>query len=221
MLKKTTFLLFIITLFFSCKKNDKLLSPVDLTNNAIKDTSLTALFDDYQKNDYKITNKGSFLLIKTEDNFLVIPEKNNYLGEQVDLKGILIKTPSEHTVNGKHYPLELQFYHSDSAENAVIISVFVKQGKENLEFNKIIENLPEKNQNAIVKDLDLYNIFQHSPEYWYYKGTTTNTPIKPARWFIMKKPIEASATQIKDIQDVLEPNTTEIVDLGNRKLYKN
>ena len=221
MLKKLAFGLFIITLLFSCKKNDELSSPVNLTNKAIKDTSLTALFDDYQKNDYKIINKGNFLLISTEDDFLVIPKKNNYLGEQVNLKGILIKAPSEHTVNGKHFPLELQFYHTDSAGNAVIVSIFVKERKENPEFDKIIKNLPEKNQNAIVKDLDLYNLFQHSPEYWYYKGTTTNTPIKPARWFIMQHPIEASTTQIKDIQDVLEPNTTEIVDLGDRKVYQN
>ncbi len=221
MLKKILFGFVIITLFFSCKKDNELLSPVDLTDSAIKDTSLTALFDDYQKNDYKITNKGTFLLISTEDNFLVIPEKDNYLGEQVSLKGILIKTPSEHTVNGKHYPLELQFYHTDSASNAVIVSIFVKQGKENPEFDKIIENLPEKGQNAVVKDLDLYNLFQHDPHYWFYNGTTTNTPVKPARWFIMKTPIEASATQIKDIQDVLEPNTTEVVDLDDREVYQN
>ena len=204
---------------FSCNKEDYK-SPVDI-NNSVLDTSLTALFDDYRPTDCKITNKETYLMIEASDNFLVIPKNDDFLGEEVELRGILIKSLSEHTVKGEHYPLELQFFHTDTNQNIVIASVFVKAGEENSEFDKIIKNIPDVNDTKNISNLDLYSLFPESIEYWYYIGTTTNTPVKKCRWFIMKNTIEVSKSQIKAIQDIIGKNIVETVGLEDRKIYEN
>lgn len=221
MKNRNIFLLIILSLFlYQCKKNEEMLSPIDITSSEL-DTSLNALFNDYKPTDITLKNKGNYLLIDASDNFLVIPKGNDYLGEEVELKGILIKSPSEHTVNGKHYPLELQFFHTDTNQNIVIASVFVEPGNENSEFEKIVKNLTTKNESKNIQGVDLYSLFPLSTAYWFYQGTTTNEPIKECRWFVMKTPIQVSQEQIDAIQDLIGKNIIETVDLGDRKIYKN
>lgn len=221
MKKQNVFLSLILLLIFSqCNKNAGMLSPVDITKSEL-DTSLNTLFNDYRPTNLTLKNKGKYLLIDATDNFLVIPKGNDFLGEEVELKGILIKSPSEHTVNGKHYPLELQFFHTDTNQNIVMASVFVKAGDENSEFEKIVKNIPEQNKSKDIPEVDLFSLFPQTTAYWFYYGTTTNTPINKCRWFIMKDPIHISQAQIDAIQDIIGKNIVETLDLGDRKIYKN
>ena len=210
----------VVLLFFSCKNEPKL-SPIDI-HISQRDTSLKPLFDDYIVLDtVYISNAGKYIAFSGAGNILVLPSNSDYQGEEVDLSKVMIKSPSEHSVNGKHFPLELQFVHSDSLGDIVIAAVFVKKGKENAELKKIISNIPRNRKLKIFRDIDFYNLFQQDPAYWTYKGSYTEKPYNAVSWFVMKKPIEASERQIEQIQKIIGKNTVKQVELGQRTVYSN
>ena len=47
--------------------------------------------------------------------------------------------PSENTVEGKHFPMEIHFVHADDAGNLAVVGVMVKEGAENPVFRKVWE----------------------------------------------------------------------------------
>ncbi len=218
MMNKYYIFIAVILLFFSCTNEPKL-SPVDITVSQ-QDSILKPIFDDYILIDtVYISNAGKYIAFSGVGNILVLPSNEDYQGKEVDLSKVMIKSPSEHSVKGKHFPLELQFVHSDSLGNHVIAAVFVKQGKENPELKKIIPNIPKNRKLKFTTDIDFYNLFQQNPAYWTYKGSSTERPYFPVTWFIMKKPIEASESQIKQIQKIIGKNTVKQVPVGKRIIY--
>ena len=46
--------------------------------------------------------------------------------------------PSEHTLNGKHYPVEVHFVHQAPDGKLAVVGVFFEQGAANSTFAKIV-----------------------------------------------------------------------------------
>lgn len=211
---KYFFYLTCFLLIFSCNKNGEKLSPINLTESS-KNDSLKPLYADYAiSNKFQVANNGKFLRIAVVNNVLIVPQENSYLGKELNLSEIQIKSPSEHTINGKSFPLELQFIHTDTTQNTTIVSVMVVAGAKNTSLKAIINNIPDKDfVNTINEELDVYMLFPQKPGYWKYKGSTTYKPYKKnITWYIMKKNIAASADQINKITDAIGTNKVDIVE---------
>jgi len=204
----------------SCSENEKL-SPIDISDTQ-KDLNLKPLFDDYSSQDtLYISNEGNHLAISGYGNYLVIPSADDYQGVEVELSKVLIKAPSEHTIKGKSFPLELQFIHTDSLGNNIYVAVFVKQGEENKEFDKILASVPKNRKLNVITNLDFYHLFQQNPSYWTYTGSSTNKPyIENVKWYIMQEPIEASENQINKIVKIIGKHKNKQVSIGERIIYK-
>lgn len=214
--------IFLAVLISACKSSDEQLSPIDL-NTGISNPDFTPLYNDYYFVDsFKLVNSGSFIEADINDCYLLIPNKDEYLGQEVALEKILIKSPSEHTVQGKNFPLELQFIHHDTLGNSVSVAVFVEEGDENSFFNAILNNIPAKNESATInEEVDIYSLFPQSPDYWYYMGSTTTKPYADSvKWFVMKEKISFSGAQIKKVVDAIGTNQVDIVELGNRQVIE-
>ncbi|MEA3451300.1 MAG: carbonic anhydrase family protein, partial [Bacteroidota bacterium] len=221
-MNKLIYFFLVIGLFLvsSCVDDNKL-SPVDIAD-AKKDSELQPLFNEYSAQDSSfVANEGNYVSIVSNGNFLVLPSEEDYQGIEVELEKVLIKSPSEHTVDGEHFALELQFVHLSPSSSKEIVAVFVVEGQENSELNKIIPNISKRKKTELVQNLDFYNLFQQSPEYWTYSGSSTNDPFDDANWYIMKEPIEASADQIKKIQNLIGVNDVKQVELGERIILEN
>jgi len=53
--------------------------------------------------------------------------------------------PSEHTVDGKSYPLEMHLVHVDAAAKpAAVVGVFIRAGKENVALAPAFQSLPAR-----------------------------------------------------------------------------
>jgi len=221
-MNKLAIFLIVIGLFFtsSCVDDNKL-SPVNITD-AQKDSELQPLFDDYSAQDSCfVVNEGDFISVTANGNFLVLPSEDDYQGVEIELKKMFIKSPSEHTVDGEHYALELQFFHLSPTNEKVIVAVFVKEGQENLELKKIIPNISKRKKSELVQNVDFYNLFQQNPAYWTYSGSSTNDPYVDATWYIMQEPIEASADQINKIESIIGSNDVKQIELGDRVVFSN
>jgi len=201
------YIVFILALVVisSCNETGKL-SPVNITNST-KDDLLKPLYTDYLVvEEFIIEKKQNRISLAINNCFLVISDDLSYLGTELELKQIQIKSPSEHTVEGKSYPIEIQFIHSDSLNNFFIASVFVEEGVENIDLQTVIDNIPANNtKNTVKQTLDVYYLFSQAEAYWTYDGTFTSKPYdNKVKWFIMKKPISASKTQIDKISGLIK-----------------
>lgn len=60
---------------------------------------------------------------------------------QFTLSNFTVHAPSEHTFNGAHYDLEMQFYHKDSSSNTAALAIFFDRSAGGNSKNSLIDNL--------------------------------------------------------------------------------
>jgi len=131
--------------------------------------------------------------------------------------------PSEHTINGKRYPLEIHFVHTreklDEKGNILrdqdgkelfdyaVIGVLVDKGAAHPEFEKIITRMPhdkEHGANIIEEDIDLLKIIPANRRVLRYYGSLTTKPFTTGvKWQLIKEPIEFSQDQLDRIAQAM------------------
>lgn len=134
-------------------------------------------------------------------------------GGTLELGGVMFNllqfhfhTPSEHTINGEHAPIEMHLVHKtpDGAQTAVV-AVFILHGRENKELQKIWEDLPtEEGEQASVAGFHLKKILPDGPRTSYrYMGSLTTPPCSEGVfWNLLATPITMSGAQIDKFQAV-------------------
>jgi len=109
--------------------------------------------------------------------------------------------PSEHTLDGRSYPLEIHLVHLDGAgKPALVVGVFVKEGRANAALESVFQNLPkhegEKSEPAGAT-VDAAALLPADRSHFAYDGSLTTPPCSEGiRWRVMRQPIEMSASQI-------------------------
>eukprot|EP01083_Nonionella_stella_P035820 97703_1 len=141
---------------------------------------------------------------------------------------------SEHTVNGKQYPLELHFVHFscdfDNLKEAMrqwvtlgnegkdiyvvgIVAVMFKVGEANAAIQKILDHyqrLTEKGQSVIVKDVALNLLTPEHLGYFSYDGGFTVPPCTPCvRWHVLTHPVDVSEQQLNELRTLLRPTPSD------------
>ena len=196
-------------------------SPIDIkTDNVKKDSLLSPLFIDYSNCDtFTIKRKRNLLYISNLKGTITAPDTALW-GHEYYLSQIIIHTPSEHSVNGKKYPAELQFINIDTSGQLLAIAVFVDYGQENSDFSLILNNFPNKeSQIGVDKQLNIGLLLPLSAQYWHYIGTLTFPPChNNIQWYVIKSPIHASKAQIDSLSYILGKNTRNIQPLNGRKI---
>jgi carbonic anhydrase len=123
------------------------------------------------------------------------------------MKHIQFHLPSEHTLQGKSFPVEAQFYHADSKGGVTIVAVMFKEGKSNASIDKLFGELtPNKAMPVELKSrLIASELMPTNQEYFRYSGSLTTPPCSEGvRWVIMKNPLSISKEQIEKINKALK-----------------
>ena len=122
------------------------------------------------------------------------------------MKQLNFHSPSEHTINGKIFPLEAQFVHSDSKGNLTIIAVMYTEGKANLGLAKLWGQITkEVSEPVVLKNRVTPNeLIPDNQSYYRFSGSLTTPPCtEGVRWLVMKTPMTASKEQIKALNEVI------------------
>ncbi len=137
-------------------------------------------------------------------------ESGSYLrvGKKVmALNGFVFRTPSEHTVAGKQFPMSIQFLHRASNGNRAIVVAMVEEGQENRALSELLPHLPLEPDQRSRQESILVNARDLMPDdksYYRYMGSLTVPPCaEGVNWYIYKQPIEASAEQMDLIKGVI------------------
>ena len=106
--------------FAACKTGHHQ-SPVNILG--AKSADLPAIQFEYKPTALHIINNGHTIQVNyAPGSFIKIGDK------RYELKQFHFHHPSEETIKGKHFPLELHLVHSDADGNLAVVSVLLKEG---------------------------------------------------------------------------------------------
>jgi carbonic anhydrase len=142
--------------------------------------------------------------------------------EQFQLLQYHFHSPSEHTVGGKHYPMEMHMVHRSTDGELAVVGVFIEEGAHNAAFEPIWSNLPkskslEHHLENVKVDLD--SLLPSKTTTYRYDGSLTTPPCSEGvNWIIMTTPIQLSAQQIGAFKGILKGNNRPVQPLYARSV---
>eukprot|EP00403_Amphidinium_massartii_P043434 CAMPEP_0178446104 /NCGR_PEP_ID=MMETSP0689_2-20121128/40595_1 /TAXON_ID=160604 /ORGANISM="Amphidinium massartii, Strain CS-259" /LENGTH=350 /DNA_ID=CAMNT_0020070845 /DNA_START=116 /DNA_END=1165 /DNA_ORIENTATION=- len=135
-----------------------------------------------------------------------------YDNGEFDIVGINFHTPSEHTINGKRFPLEAHIVHRRSdAEHAVVVAVLfddASPGGHSVALSGILAGELPGVGKSITTPLDaptdLLTPFLQGGVFFEYQGSLTAPPCtEQVTWLVRSAPLAASAQQIEVVRQVI------------------
>jgi len=205
----------------SCGGNHQ--SPIDIVSaSAIVQASGLIVSDinyDESITIHDVTNNGHSVQYNFED-------KHNYVdfaGKRYNLIQFHFHAASEHTINGKHFPLVIHMVHVSEDKEFVVFAIMVSEGDKNETLDFIETYLPINpgETKAIGKPHNFTEYLVGDFDHLYYKGSLTTPPCTEAvNWFLFKDDITASPAQIKAMADLMPINNFRPTQpLNDRKIY--
>ena len=153
-------------------------------------------FKDYFKSNY---HKGTVEVVRSLGSVLVNSVKYSIISAHYH-------APSEHTVNGEHFDLEIHFVGKNDDGELHVIGVFFEVGEDSNEF--IEETIQSLNleKNVTFESTWILNDGTQS-DYYFYNGSVT-APIvngdcaEGVKWTVLKGPLSLTQRQLKFFEDV-------------------
>lgn len=202
--------------------NGKLQSPIDLSDDRVEVIpKLGNLKRNYKPAPAIIKNRGHDIEVLWEG------DAGNVVlnGTKYKLLQCHWHSPSEHTINGNRYDLEIHMVHNSSLGHLAVIGVVYKFGHPDPFLEKLVENIKkiDEHKGKKVGVVDPWDIKFGSRNYYRYVGSLTVPPCtEGVLWTIVKKVRTVSRDQIKALRDAVHDgykNNARPTQESNRDVY--
>lgn len=191
-------------------------SPIDLVADFT--VELPELIFEYHGTPLKETNNGhTIMLTVSAGNFLEVPEKN----WRYELQQGHFHSPSEHTIAGQSYPMEIHLVHLAEDGQIAVVGVMVEEGEENPMLNRIWSFMPEKVGESTQSPLTVFEagVLPPTRNYFSYDGSLTTPPCTEGiQWLVLRDPLTASAEQIARFKERVGPSTNRPTQPHNARM---
>jgi carbonic anhydrase len=202
----------------------KMQSPIDIEKTARMD--LPELRAEFKPAVLKIVHHEHMAdVINTGHSIQVNYTEGDTLkvgGEEFQLLQYHFHSPSEHTVGGKHFPIEMHMVHKSANEKLAVVGVFIEEGKHNSAFDPVWSNLPSSKsvQHHLEHvTVDVNQLLPTSKTTYRYDGSLTTPPCSEGvKWIVMTDPVQISAQQINAFRNVMKDNNRPVQPLNARKV---
>ncbi|GJX90125.1 alpha carbonic anhydrase 7-like protein [Tanacetum coccineum] len=210
-----------------CNQGD-LQSPIDLTHKRVQTTSHLGRLDrDYKPANSTLVNRGHDMMLR----WIGGAGHMHINGTEYQLNQLHWHTPTEHTINGRRFNLELHLVHQSNDGKIAVVGIMYKIGRPD-SLLSLME--PYFKALASTKDveksvgmIDPRDIKVGSRKYYRYVGSLTTPPCtQNVTWTIVNKVRTVSREQLYAIRDAVhdeaEANARPVQALNNRwlKLYR-
>ena len=188
-------------------------SPIDL-HSAI-DADLAAVDVDYKSIPLTVLNNGHTIQVNaTTGNKIKLDD------EEFELLQFHFHHPSEHTVDGTPYPMELHFVNANSKGELAVLGVFLQEGAENTALKPIWDVMPQrKGQPKEISGVkvDISELLPSNREMYRYFGSLTTPPCSEiVKWIVYQEPIQVSSVQIDRFRKIFPLNARPVQLLARR-----
>jgi len=144
-----------------------------------------------------------------------------FKGKTYELTQAHFHSPSEHTLSGKQFPLEVHFLNKDAEGKILVLAAFYNEGKENPILGKIWNAIPNPPAPASSNDLQLntHEMLPTMKTYYEYKGSLTVPPCtEDVQWVVFNTPMTVSKAQIEALHHFHDGNARPTQSLNGRKV---
>jgi len=200
---------------FSVCSQGKNQSPIDITGSLA--SSIEPIDIHYQPTHLNVLNNGHTIQVNYDPGSYIMVE-----GKKFNLLQFHFHSPSEHTVNGKHYLMEMHLVHKSKDGELAVIGVLMRTGKTNSALQKIWDNLPahinkEKKTAVALNVLDLMPPVDRA--FHRYNGSLTTPPCSEGiMWSIFPAEMEVSQSQADKFLSLIKANNRPVQPLHARKV---
>lgn len=190
-------------------------SPVDLRDPSAE--RLPPIIFNYRPTALEIGNTGrTVLATPSVENWIVVS------GEKYSLLQFHYHAPSEHTVEGKSFAMEMHLVHRNEEGALAVIGVLIEKGIPLIAFDGIREHLPHapgENKRIDGADVNISDLLPRSKRSYRYEGSLTTPPCSEGvKWIVMATPVQLSETQIGAFANIVRKNNRPVQALNGRKI---
>ncbi len=176
---------------------------------------LTPIVFDYRPTPLDIQHNGHTIQLTNEAGSSILLD-----GQRYEMNQLHFHAPSEHTVEGEHYPLEMHLVHRDRAGRLAVVGVLFELGAENPSLAQVWNHLPpEPGAPVRVEDgtVDAMDILPSTDSFYRYRGSLTTPPCtEQVRWAVLRTPVQLSDGQLSAFTSIVDHNNRPVQPLYDR-----
>ncbi|NRA44356.1 MAG: carbonic anhydrase family protein [Oligoflexales bacterium] len=191
-------------------------SPIDI-NNPIRTGELKNLIFRYKASSVDIVNDGHSISGSfNPGNYL------EYQGASFSLVSFSLHLPSEHTVDGIPFDMELQLVHQGDNGKSLNLGIFIEEGnRPNKYLAPVWKRMPKKAQQSGGEvTLDLMKLLPKNRKYYAYQGSQTTPPCREGvEWLLLVQAIKVSSKQIDEFIEIYRNNSRPIQGINKRSVF--
>lgn len=190
----------------------KMQSPIDIPLSSVeKMNDIGTIELDYSSKITKAENNGHSIQV-TDSGIATINQR------VFSLTQFHFHDESEHTIDGRHYPLEAHFVNQAQDGRLAVVAVFFEEGARNNGFQEVLDDVTDGKKTEI---LDVQSMFPKNKSYYHYLGSLTTPPLtENVEWYILKNPVQVSKNQINKFQEFYKHNNRNVQSLNDRAILE-
>ncbi|TMQ03700.1 MAG: carbonic anhydrase family protein [Deltaproteobacteria bacterium] len=196
----------------TCLKG-KAQSPIDIEPRA--GTARPIVFH-YQLTPATIVDNGHTLQVNLGPGSSIEVDGRSY-----QLVQFHVHTPSEHTIAGERYPLELHLVHQSADGKLAVIGVLYDAGAESRALGALWSKWPRKvgAEDKLRKPFDPSELLPETRTVFRYPGSLTTPPCtEGVIWNVMRRAMSDSKAHLEELARHHPHNARETQALGDRKV---
>lgn len=202
-------------------------SPIDIVNPM--PTKLpTIVYEYYSATGVNIHHNGHTIEVAYPEGSGILIDDTYY-----QLLQFHFHAPSEHTVAGKPFDMEMHLVHKSEEGNLAVVGLLIERGRHHPAFDPVWACLPatpletQRIENGTV-DLSMMlspnrgtldEAVQPFPSTYRYNGSLTTPPCSEGvKWIVLTTPVEMSESQIAAFKAIIHDNNRPVQPLNGREL---
>lgn len=203
---------------FSLCKNGKKQSPVALPV-VLRTDSMSFSRPTYAPIPLAISNNGHTIQVKN-----TVAGSITIDGTKYDLAQFHFHSPSEHTIGGKSFEMEMHFVHKSADGKTVVIALMFTKGRKNELLEPIFAAMPSTVSDAPTTvantTIDVASLLPADLKFEHYEGSLTVPPCtEGVQWFVVEVPpqggLQVSDDQIARYRKVMHGPTNRPIQMLN------
>lgn len=193
-------------------------SPINIPSGLMVQPGMIQF--DYAPVPLAVLNNGHTIQVQNSSRSSIQVEGDSYALAQFHFH-----SPSEHTVGGRSYPLEMHLVHKNEAGKLAVVGLLFENGPDNPILQSIWQSVPPAvNQLNTVAgvSLDISSMLSLDRGYVRYGGSLTTPPCtEGVSWFVLNQTHYVSEAQTAAFRETIGPNNRPVQFLMGRKIYRN
>ncbi len=192
-------------------------SPIDIRSKEAKSGTLPPIQFDYKTSALKIVDNGHTIQVNYEPGSSITVD-----GRRYELLQFHFHRPSEERIDGKAFDMVAHLVHKNDAGQLAVVGVLIQKGSKRPVMQAVFDNLPAKKGEELTVPgvaIDINALLPEKKSYYTFEGSLTTPPCSEGvTWYVLKQPVQASASQLASFAKVYPMNARPVQPQNGRAI---